>query len=158
MTFYRDLTDYEYHSEFARPGTKNVGWLAVGHEFETAEPTEELLSQLWKFCRVSVAQSRGVHECDFCLGQHSQYAERNGERLLLGTAEIRVFSRDGMLYAAPTLVYHYVKEHRYKPPGLFIEAVADGVAPPSTEYFGQLTKLGLKWRNTPAPQGSRFSA
>lgn len=137
MTSYRDLTDYEYHREFARPGTKNVGWLAGGHEFDTAEPTEELLGELWNFCKVSVAQSRGVHECDFCPGRHSQYAERDGERLLLGTAEIRVFPRDGGLYAAPTLVYHYVREHRYRPP--------------------VLTKLGLKWRNTPAPQRSRVA-
>jgi hypothetical protein len=156
MTYYRDLTDYEYHSEFVRPDTKNVGWLAVGHEFDMAEPTEELLNALWNFCKVSVAQSRGVHECEFCSGQDSPFAERNGERLLLGTAEIRVFSRRGGLYAAPTLVYHYVKEHGYKPPDEFIEAIVEGAAPPSVEYFDQLAKLGLKWRNTSAPQGSRF--
>lgn len=82
--------------------------------------------------------------------------ERNGERLLLGTAEMRVFSRRGGLYAAPTLIYHYVKEHGYKPPNELIEGTVDGAAPPSAEYFDQLARLGLKWRNTSAPQGSRL--
>jgi hypothetical protein len=152
MTYYRDLTDYEHHSAFYRPGIKNVGWLGVGHEFDTAAPTEELLSRLWGFCKTSVAQTRGIHECEFCPGQSSYFAERNGERLLLGTAEIRVFSKTDGFYAAPTLVYHYVKVHKYRPPDEFIHALTDGPAPPSKEYFDRLGKLNLEWRNTSAPE------
>jgi hypothetical protein len=152
MAYYRDLTDYEYHSAFSRRGTKNVGWLAVGHEFETAEPTEELLSRLWTCCKISVAQTRGIHECEFCPGQSSYFAERNGERLLLGTAEIRVFSNSGEPYAAPTLIYHYVKVHKYGPPDEFIRALTGEPVPPSEEYFDRLAKLSLEWRNTSAPE------
>jgi hypothetical protein len=41
----------------------------------------------------------------------------------LGTAEIRVASDDGICFAAPTLIYHYVAEHGYRPPEQFVEAV-----------------------------------
>lgn len=152
MTYYPDLTDYGYHDAFSRPGTKNVGWLGAGHEFDTAEPKEELLSRLWGFCKISVAQTRGIHGCEFCLDRSSYFAERNGERLLLGSAEIRVFSKGDRLYAAPTLIYHYVKAHKYKPPDEFLRALIDGPAPPSEEYFDQLLELTLEWRNTSAPE------
>ncbi|MCX7805518.1 MAG: hypothetical protein N3A38_10060 [Planctomycetota bacterium] len=37
--------------------------------------------------------------------------------------EIRVLGRDGKIYAAPTLIYHYVVAHKYRPPQEFIDAV-----------------------------------
>jgi len=151
MTHYQDLTDYAYHGSTYRPGTKNVGWLGLGHEFDTAEPTDELLSSLWGFCKISVAQTRGVHECEFCSAENSYLAERNGERLLLGTAEIRVFAKNGELYAAPTLIYHYVQAHHYSPPEEFLLALSDGPTPPVQEYFDRLAELRLEWNKTPAP-------
>lgn len=41
----------------------------------------------------------------------------------LGSAEIRVKAKDGRIYAAPNLIYHYVAEHDYDPPKEFIEAL-----------------------------------
>jgi hypothetical protein len=91
--------------------------------------------------------------------------------LLLGTAEIRVFSTEpnaesllrtlsgiesgGLLflqkalvpvrvYASPTLIYHYVEAHHYKPPDEFLRALRDGPKPPSPEYFDLLAKLDLE--------------
>lgn len=71
-------------------------------------------------------------------------AERNGEERLLGVAEIRVFSGDGRVYAAPTLIYPYVAVHHYKPPDEFIEALRTGPPPSSQEYFDILARLNLK--------------
>jgi hypothetical protein len=59
----------------------------------------------------------------------SYRSERNGEKLLLGSSEIRVFSRNGDIYAAPTLIYHYVNPHHYAPPGAFIQALNEGPVP-----------------------------
>ena|SRR5579862_188258 len=151
MTYYKDLSEYSYHGgAFYRPGTRNVGWLELGHEFEQAEPSDETLDKLWNFCKISVAQMRGIHECEFCRDD-SYYAERNGETLLLGASEIRVFSRDGEIYAAPTLIYHYVKSHNYRPPDEFIQALKEGPAPESQEYFDRLKALSLEWNRTSAP-------
>lgn len=156
MPYYRDLTDYAYHgATYYRPGTKNVGWLGLGHAFETAEPAEELLNRLWTFCKISVAQTRGVHECEFCSADESYFAERGGVRLLLGTSEIRVFSTTGTVYAAPTLIYHYVKVHKYRPPDEFLQALVEGPTPPSKDYFDRLKQLDLEWNPTSSPQMSR---
>jgi len=157
MTYYEDLSEYSYHSGmFYRSKTRNIGWLGMGYKFEQAEPSDELLEKLWLFCKISVAQMRGIHECEFCRDD-SYYAERNGEMLLLGTSEIRVFS-GGEIYAAPTLIYHYVKSHNYRPPDEFIRALKEGPTPESPEYFDRLKKLDLEWNKTSAPSGkpSRF--
>jgi hypothetical protein len=41
----------------------------------------------------------------------------------LGDAEVRVTGRDGKVYAAPNLLYHYIEKHGYKPPDEFVEAL-----------------------------------
>jgi hypothetical protein len=52
----------------------------------------------------------------------------------------------GHIYAAPTLIYHYVEAHHYKPPDEFLQALREGPRPPSQEYFAELAKLGVEWR------------
>ncbi len=148
MTYFEDLSDDAYAPGFVRPGTKSVGWLARGHAFPTMIPDEETLDLLWLYCSISVVQTRGGHECEFCPIGSARYFERNGQRLLLGTSEIRVFSRDGRIYAAPTLIYHYVAVHHYKPPDEFLRALREGPRPPSQEYFDALAKLNLQWNRT----------
>jgi hypothetical protein len=152
MTYFEDLSDYiHWGSRFYRPRTKSVGWLESGHEFPKTIPAEELLDSIWDCCKVSVAQSRGIHECDFCPSGTSYYVERNGQKLLLGSAEIRVFGKDGVIYASPTLVYHYVSVHHYRPPDEFVQALIEGPRPPSREYFERLNELGLEWNATSTP-------
>ncbi|WP_338285215.1 hypothetical protein [Luteolibacter sp. LG18] len=48
---------------------------------------------------------------------------RDGCEHSLGNGEIRVRGADGVIYGAPTLIYHYVVAHDYLPPAAFIEAV-----------------------------------
>src|SRR5262245_20519946 len=123
MTFYSDLSEYTYHrSKSHRSRTKNVGWLEPGHQFERVKPARDTLDRLWDFGKVSIAQMRGIHQCEFCHDE-SNFTERYGETLLLGDSEIRVFSPDGNIFAAPTLIYHYVNVHDYKPPDEFIKAL-----------------------------------
>ena len=43
--------------------------------------------------------------------------------MALGNAEIRVLGRNGKTYAAPNLIYHYIKDCGYLPPHEFLEAV-----------------------------------
>jgi hypothetical protein len=81
---------------------------------------------------------RGVHDCEFCKSEDLPLAERNNEKLLLGTSEIRVFSTQGEIYAAPTLIYHYVSVHHYEPPDEFVRALTEGPQPESREYFDRL--------------------
>jgi hypothetical protein len=149
MAFFPDLSDYTYASSaFGRPGTKTVGWLAQGYDFPTMVANEEDLDLLWQYCSISVALMRGGHDCEFCPVGSARQAERNGEKRLLGVAEIRVFSRSGQIYAAPSLIYHYVAVHHYRPPDEFLQALREGPMPPDQEYFDALAGLNLEWSRT----------
>lgn len=146
MSYFEDLSQYSFLPAGLRPGTRNVGWLDRVHDFPTTTPTEELLDQLWSFCLVSVNQTRGIHVCPFCPTNSGPCFERRGHRLNLGSAEIRVFSTDGTVYAAPTLIYHYVQTHKYRPPDDFVSGILGGPQPTHPDYFERLTSLGLSWR------------
>ncbi len=148
MAYFKDLSDYVYATGAIRPGTKAVGWLAQGHAFPTKAPDDNTLDALWLYCSISVAQTRGIHSCEFCPIGTARCFERNGQRLSLGTSEIRVFSQDGGIYAAPTLIYHYIGVHQYKPPDGFLQALREGHGPPKKEYFDALTRLNLEWNET----------
>src|SRR5262249_14107274 len=173
MTYFSDLSFYEYSRDDNREG-KNVGWLQRNHKFDCMAPSGEILELLWSFCGISVMQSRGGHFCDLCEPPQDGWATRNGITLFLGTAEIRVFSKENeasalrqrlhqtesnalillrasvvpySIYAAPTLIYHYVSVHHYKPPDEFLRAMMEGPRPPSQEYFERLKQINLEWRN-----------
>jgi hypothetical protein len=92
MTYFPDLSRYAYNrGMFDRPRTLNVGWLAREQPFDVAPPSDELLDAIWRYCKVSVAEMRGGHDCELCPGEHVGHAEYKGEKLLLGTSEFRVF-------------------------------------------------------------------
>jgi hypothetical protein len=84
------------------------------------------------------------------ISSRSDVAERHGEMRLLGSAEIRVFSESGAIYAAPDLIYHYMAAHRYKPPEQFVSALRFGPHPFSREYQDRLAAVGLTWREKTA--------
>ena len=149
MAYLPDLSDYNYLAEFVRPGTKAVGWLDQEHDFQTGPSDEGALRALWEFCKISVAQTRGCHPCPFCRTQVGTEAQRDGQSLLLGTAEIRVFSPEGQVYAAPTLIYHYVAHHQYRPPVEFLTALLNGPRPGSPDYFALLRGVSLECNATP---------
>jgi hypothetical protein len=162
MAYFDDLSRYAYHgAAFYRPDTKNIGWLDPRHEFPKATPTGEVLDLIWEYCKISVAQMRGEHECEFCTSEIRRdinLARRNGQKLLLGSSEIRVFGKGETIYAAPTLIYHYVSIHHYKPPNEFVMGLRDGPRPPSREYFRRLQEKGLDWNVTSAPEKSMYIA
>ena len=144
MTYYADLTPYVYWPEHVfgdRPypdGVEalNVGWLEAGHVFPTFEgdPDPQFLKNLITLVADhSVCATRGFHGCD---QQHEDgkdfqfQSDYDGRDLFLGSAEIHVVTPDGRWLIAPNLVVHYVRDHGYRPPEEFIEAVkAMRVAP-----------------------------
>lgn len=113
MAFFEDLTPYTYlHPEEEPPGTVNIGWLDRGHPFPTGPTGDEFRAKLGRLCARRVRQTRGFHPCCFC----------NGRGRPASSAEVRV-AGNGKVYAAPSLVHHYVVAHGYRPPEEFIAAV-----------------------------------
>jgi hypothetical protein len=41
----------------------------------------------------------------------------------LGHTELRVPSQPGVMFACPSLIWHYVTAHSYRPPAIFIQTV-----------------------------------
>ena len=120
-------------------------------------------------------QTRGIHQCDLCVSPTTVSVSRGGVERTLGSAEIRVFSKtearsslsqqlkgteSGLVflrnsrvpvnvYAAPDLVYHYVRVHHYKPPDEFLDALRDGPRPNAEDYLNYLGTLGVQQEATP---------
>ena len=136
MTYYPDLSYYEYENSGMDADTVNVGWLDFAHNYPQGIVTEGFIERLWIFCRRRIMTMRGFHVCEFCDMPHDKVPTvQCGEEVLeLGFAEIRVFGRDSCVYAAPNLIYHYVVEHHYQPPEEFMQAVMEGPLPGSAEY------------------------
>jgi len=151
MTVFDDLTEYTYLPSFARPGTKNIGWLGEERDFKLENHPDNVLELVWDACGISIAQTRGFHLCPFCQKFSANRAQRGSQSLLLGTSEIRVFSKAGDIYAAPTLIYHYMAVHHYRPPKEFLSALEEGLTPRSDDYFSRLRALDLSWTKTSSP-------
>ena len=73
---------------------------------------------------------RGEHTCELCKGAPDLFVGKTinpawtrwaDQRSSNG--EIRV-AGEGVVFAAPVLIVHYIEEHGYLPPAQFLEAVA----------------------------------
>lgn len=134
MTYYRDLTNYEYHND--GKNAINIGWLDREYEYCVGKVPDEFVDKLWDYLRYNIIQMRGFHECNLCTEKTGYLSvKRDDEELKLGSAEIRVIGVNGKIYAAPNLIYHYVTIHNYRPPDEFIDAVLNGPRPDSSDYI-----------------------
>ena len=115
MAFFDDLTAYTYFPpEEGFPYIVNIGWLDPSHPFPTGPTSHEFQAKLGKLCERRVNQTRGFHLCPFCKGRDRPSS----------SCEMRV-AGDAKVYAAPSLVHHYVAVHDYRPPHEFIAAVLE---------------------------------
>ena len=130
--YFEDLTSYSYIEIHNGLYIFNIGWLDAKHTFPTGVVSENILNEILKLCLQSVIRTRGFHDCDICpepassdpripMGAFPVMTEQ-GE-FLLGLAEIRIQGKEGKIYAAPNLIYHYIKDHNYLPPKEFLDAV-----------------------------------
>jgi hypothetical protein len=126
MAYFPDLTPYTY-SESAEPMV-NVGWLDREHTFEAGDTDKRLLSALLDLCSRPVNVMRGSHDCDLCGEESPIRATGPSGPVFLGNGEIHVRLPSGPIYAAPTLIAHYVAAHGYQPPVDFVHAAIQNAA------------------------------
>lgn len=129
--YYADLTPYEYFflrqsdSEIFNTHVLNVGWLSCKNKYPKGTVPQKTLNKIKKLCATSYFNlMRGYHKCDlrFCLGFCISAKDGSTPRQL-GSAEIWVRGKDNVVYVAPDLIFHYIKYHRYLPPGEFLNAI-----------------------------------
>ncbi len=156
MTHFEDLSPYQYWGgrRTVIPGTLNVGWLSSEHQFNVGAIDQALLEKLWAFCTISVNQTRGYHECEFCdCDRDTWFKEeryvyvRNNREVELGSAEILVIPPSGPAFAAPSLIFHYVETHNYLPSEEFLDALSTSICPPDPAYTALLDKHGIEWKD-----------
>jgi len=136
--YFPDLATYTYWPDNGvRPEMLAVGWLEPPHPIPSGTVPDVFIAQLGKLCIEPVAATRGYHDCPFppCVDSNESAtdADIDGRPVFLGHAEIWVRSPSDTWYAAPTMIYHYITEHRYRPPDEFIDAVLSGHAADKTD-------------------------
>jgi hypothetical protein len=133
MTYFADLTPYGYHTFQPIPDPKllNVGWLDASVPFAKGPVDALVVPKLLLLRRSPVNLYRGWQGCPF--GQLESPPSPcpypvsmliGIEEISLANGEIRVPSENGIVYAAPTLICHYIDRHRYCPPNEFLMAVS----------------------------------
>jgi hypothetical protein len=122
--YFNDLSSYTYMSCGSDLNALSVGWLDELHDFPKGSVSERLLTRILALCYKPINQTRGFHLSPFLKPAPFGYpVEFKGKKMLLGSAEIRVQSNKGKSYAAPNLIYHYVKDCCYLPPQEFLDAL-----------------------------------
>jgi hypothetical protein len=141
----------------------NVGWLDRHHAYPRGKVDPVTLRKILHLSSQKRNVMRGVQDCQFCDEESPLFAEdtASGLQTYLGTGEIRVEDDLGTLYAAPTLLYHYVLAHDYLPPEGFLEAVRSGFPGPreshelETLFLPQVVAgTALAWVNARAQRSS----
>ncbi|MDI3291008.1 HEAT repeat domain-containing protein [Polyangium sp. 15x6] len=120
MSWFADLSPYENPEGDAEddkggPASPllNIGWLEPGHPFPVGSvPTAFFVRLAVLVTRARTVLSRRNHTCAFA-----------HKKPIIGNGEIRVVGEDGARFAAPVMIHHYVAEHGYRPPDVFIAAV-----------------------------------
>jgi hypothetical protein len=131
MAYQEDLTpsgDAGDELRFCGLPVLNVGWLEPPHPIPTGEMPPGFAQRLYSYCAWDklVGLTMGHQDCGFCGATYQQLWERH--RIPFGNGEIRVLG-DGVAFAAPSLIHHYVAAHGYLPPPAFVAAVMHGPPP-----------------------------
>lgn len=125
MTYFKDLTRYEYSKDPFKcaGGLYNVGWLGRWAPYPKGFVAPELTEKLLALCKFPVNRYRGWHRCRFCKEYPVRITDSEGE-FCFGDGEIRVPAKDDKVtFVAPNLIYHYVAAHLYLPPDVFLDAL-----------------------------------
>lgn len=118
--WFEDLSPYRYTKTARSGGTLwgvrrakhvlNIGWLDDSHPFDTGT-TPELFRRVLKVLADHPVLGRGAEQtCALC-------------GAVSGSGEVRVSDGD-TTYVAPQLVHHYVTQHNYRPPEVFVQIVS----------------------------------
>jgi hypothetical protein len=158
--FISDLTIFNRHdfvlkfvgwtSRFADypKGSVNLSWLERAAPISWIESSQLFLGHA---CQNEMVLTgwRGFMKCPLCKwGQRPQYYYDSAIAIPSGVEE-------NLLYVAPGLITHYVRDHGYFPPIEFLDAVKS-FDTEKTLSLGRITKYGITFPKT--PEGERYEA
>ena len=120
-----DLAPYRYDLPEPIPNVFAVGWIE-SQAYSKGTVSVEFIDKLSDLImRELVNRMRGIHWCSLC-GESESWLIRDDDKKILGSAEVWVPEAEGpRVFAAPNLIYHYVRDHFYRPPDEFVSAVLE---------------------------------
>jgi hypothetical protein len=135
MTYFSDHSPYAY-GHGSHPGVVHVGWLDNIHPYPKGTVDARLIEKMKLLASNPVELYRGKHICELCVEPPDliKTTQPNGVALdpncswvrwvnqRSSNGEIRV-SGEGIMFAAPVLIVHYIEAHNYSPPAEFLRAV-----------------------------------
>lgn len=124
MTFFTELSEYSNMIEpFHMNGVVNVGWIDIRANFQRGETQKTLSEKLLAIACGSesahtlVEPIRESPRCAICGPISLQCGLK-----VLPEAELWV-PGEGVVFASPIAIIHYIEAHEYRPPAEYIEAV-----------------------------------
>ncbi|MEQ8822269.1 MAG: hypothetical protein RLY93_18700 [Sumerlaeia bacterium] len=152
MAWAPDLSYYSYNLNRPLKNVFNVGWLDARHDFDRGRVDPITIVKIRHIInRRECRLTRRACRCGFCAQESEQTPSNLTDARLAGSdtaphshGEIWVPAHGGYVFAAPSLIAHFIENHGYRPPEQFLDAVEafdidtvfDGDA-----LFRQLTQL-----------------
>ena len=142
MAFYNDLSPCLYFGQEESYKLIAVGWLDAEHNYASGSVDELFTNKLFELLHKPWAPFYllGFAECPFCQLQ-SHKITFHGTSIIVGSLNLFIPGQ-GYLYAAPSLIAHYILEHGYAPPQEFCDAVLHCPPMGSPEYFQAIVANG----------------
>lgn len=132
--------------EFCGMPTTMVGWLERTNPFPTGEVPisifEKIVQLLANPWQPSIAAGR--HPCSFCMMTGGPAVLTLGSLSVTIEASNLFVPTSDALFAAPSLVVHYIDAHQYRPPDSFVAAVEGCAEMRSREYLLALARFRKK--------------
>jgi len=142
---FQDLSRCDYFR--ANDALVSIGWLERGQDYQRGEVSEEFSNKLQSLLvrPFQPSMKMGWHTCDLChkIEDGPLFVTFQGKSVKMGISNLFVPAVD-KVFVSPSLIVHYILEHNYKPPDVFIEAVRSCPEMLSLEYFRQLVASGMK--------------
>jgi len=142
MAYYPDLSPWSYFGAEDAPKLVAVGWLDSEHTIPSGGFDELFVDKLFDLLVKPWAPMHllGFAECPFCtLDSHG--ITYHDKTVVVGALNLFV-PGDGFLYAAPSMIAHYILVHNYAPPQEFRDAVLRCPPMSSPEYFEAIRQHG----------------
>ncbi|MEF3119115.1 hypothetical protein RB636_38820 [Streptomyces chrestomyceticus] len=113
-TYFSDLTPYTYSEH--ESGGLNVSWLSDEHPYPRGKAPDGLVDALVRLAKDKVNVYRGSHFCELCPTFLEAQKNNYIGGTFVGSGEIHVPGEGSVLYIAPAMIAHYVRDHSYLPP------------------------------------------
>ena len=136
MTYYPDLATLDYFNLNDNSILRAVGWLGEESELIAGQVSSQFFNRLCELADNSWQPTffRGLHDCELCQIQRGEEPARGVANLFIPFG--------GVIYVAPELILHYISEHQYVPPDVFVEAVVQCPDMRTKDYKELILKNG----------------